>query len=502
MVPNEETAIDRPGLALCVCLALMLPSLPASAQRYINPLVVEGAGSLADPTVIQFDGRYYLYATGGLGPDTSIWASDDLVEWEHHVARFEGHETSDAPAAFVYRDHVYVAGNGTGLFRSSSALGPFEYLGDFSDHQGRRPDWGECPGCEDGGFFDPTFFVDDDERLYLYYAGPGVEGIYGAELDPEDPTHLLGPVQLFFAFESDHRWERYGNRNEYSTHSWVEGPWMTERDGTYYLQYSAPGTDWITYAVGVYTSDKPLGPFTYYDGNPVLLHRRGMINGVGHNSIVEGPDGTLWAFYNILYSNWDREELTRRIGMDPVGFDRAGNMIIEGPSETPQWAPGALDTPWRGNDSGSIVLSSDKRDAASSELAGREAPFALDDNIRTSWEPAADDAQPQLDLDLGTESGGQQFIVDAARILFPLPQGPRVAGDAPRARGYRIEVSEDGETFTTVVDKSGNTADNAVEFDEIEPVRCRYVRLTITSWPANMPRQVIEFTVFGRPEPE
>lgn len=480
----------------------MLSALPASAQRYINPLVVEGAGNLADPTVIRFEGRYYMYATGGLGPGTSIWASDDLVEWERHVARFEGHATSDAPAAFVYRDQVYVAGNGTGLFRSSHALGPFEYLGDFSDHEGRRPDWGLCPGCEDGGFFDPTFFVDDDDRLYLYYAGPGVEGIYGAELDPEDPTRLLGPVQLFFAFESKHVWERYGNRNEYSTHSWVEGPWMTKHDGTYYLQYSAPGTDWITYAVGVYTSDDPLGPFTYYDGNPVLLHRRGMINGVGHNSIVEGPGGRLWAFYNILYSNWNREELTRRIGMDPVGFDEAGNMVIEGPSETPQWAPGARPEHWRGNASGSIQLSEDKSYRVSSELPGREAPFAFDSNVRTLWAPAADDAEPWLELDLGAESDDQQYIVDSARILFPLPEGAR-SGEAPRrARGYRIEVSEDGETFTTVVDKSANTLDNAVEFDEIDPVRCRYVRLTITGWSAQMPRQLIEFTVFGRPEPE
>jgi hypothetical protein len=490
-------------LVVSLCLAGATPAANGQSiegRRYVNPLTIEGAGNLADPTVIRFEGRYYLYATGGLGPGTSIWSSDDLVKWEHHVARFEGHETSDAPAAFVYNGHVYVAGNGTGLFRSAHALGPFEYMGDFSDHAGRRPE-GLCPGCEDGGFFDPTFFVDDDERLYLYYAGPGVEGIYGAELDPADPTQLLGPVQLFFAFDPDHLWERYGNRNEYSTQSWVEGPWMTKHDGTYHLQYSAPGTDWITYAVGVYTSASPLGPFTYYDGSPVLLHRGGMINGVGHNSIVDGPDGTLWTFYNILYNNWDREELTRRIGMDPVGFDAAGNMVIDGPSETPQWAPGVNARPWVGNASGSVAVSSDKALSASSARAGREAPLAVDDNIRTVWEPAAADPAPRLDLDLGVESRGQQFIIDSVRLLFALPEGPSSKGGALRSRGYRIEVSEDGATFTTVVDKSANAYDNAVEFDVLKPVRCRYVRLTLTGWPEGLPRKLIEITVFGRPDP-
>ena len=52
-----------------------------------------------------------------------------------------------------------------------------------------------------------------------------------------------------------------------------------------------------------------------------------------------------------------------------------------------------------------------------------------------------------------------------------------------------------------MVDKTNNRNDNAVEFDEIEPVECRFVRLTITGWPESAPPGVIEFTVFGRPGP-
>ena len=149
-------------------------------------------------------------------------------------------------------------------------------------------------------------------------------------------------------------------------------------------------------------------------------------------------------------------------------------------------------------------LLEDKVYVASSEAPGRNAPYALDNNARTWWAPAEGDAEPWLEIDLGAGER-QDYIVDSARLLFALPDGdveddysPNHRG-AVRARRYKIEVSLDGETFTTVVDKTGNNPDNAVEFDEIAPVESRYVRLTITGWPEDLPRGVLEFTVFGRP---
>jgi beta-xylosidase len=468
------------------------------ALRYVNPLVMEGAGRLADPTVIKFQGKYYLYLTGGLsGP--VVWSSDDLVHWEYHNVSIPEGRSIEAPSAFDYEGYIYLTGNDIGLFRSRNPLGPFEYFGDFVDEHGQRLESERDPGrgWENGGVFDPAFLVDDDDRVYLYYAGGSTDGVYGVELDPTDLRKLLGPAKHFFRFETTHIWERYGNWNEYSKQSWIEGPWITKHSGTYYLQYAAPGTDWKTYAVGVYTSKNPLGPFTYYEGSPILHHRGGLINGCAHHSVVEGPDGNLWAIYTLLYRNWNRM-FERRIGMDPVGFDEQGNMFIRGPSETPQWAPGVKAKPWEDNDSGSIPLTEDKNFTVSSEAPGRNAPYAVDNNNRTWWAPAKDDTDPWLTLDLGAESR-QMYIVDSARILFTLPKGLKREGDEPRIRQYKIEVSSDGETFTTVVDKTKNERDNAVEFDEIAPVKCRHVRLIITGWPEDLPCGVLEFTVFGRP---
>ena len=55
--------------------------------------------------------------------------------------------------------------------------------------------------------------------------------------------------------------------------SYIEGAWMTKVGRTYYLQYGAPGTEFNVYGNGVFTSDKPLGPFTYAPYNPVLIGR-------------------------------------------------------------------------------------------------------------------------------------------------------------------------------------------------------------------------------------
>jgi hypothetical protein len=74
--------------------------------------------------------------------------------------------------------------------------------------------------------------------------------------------------------------------------------------------------------------------------------------------------------------------------------------------------------------------------------------------------------------------------------------------DKARIRQYKIEVSSDGETFTTAVDKTKNDQDNAVEFNEIKPIKCRHVRLTITGWPKGLPCGVVEFTVFGKSTPK
>jgi beta-xylosidase len=192
-------------------------------------------------------------------------------------------------------------------------------------------------------------FVDDDNQPYLYYPGRGITGIFVVPLQPDDLTRFAGHPTHLFGFNKDHLWERYGEMNEYTDVSWVEGPWMLKRNGIYYLQYSASGTQWKTYANGYYTARSPTGPFTYAPNNPLTRRTEGVVTGTAHGSIVEGPGGRLWQFYTIVLNN---PPGGRRVGMDPITFDKDGHMSVR-ISDTPQWAPGVIADPAKAGDSGS-----------------------------------------------------------------------------------------------------------------------------------------------------
>jgi hypothetical protein len=487
--------------ATAVATLLLFAAEPRHT-RYINPLSIEDTRSIADPTAIKFHGKYYLFLSGGM-----VWSSDDLVDWVHHPVQLPGGRRGiGAPNVFEYQGQLYLTGNDTGLYRAASPEGPWEYIGDIKDAQGAKM-----------LLFDSMGFVDQDGRVYMYYSGRHTDGIYGVELDRHDLTRFAGPPKKLWTFDPSHVWERYGDNNEGTSLSWLEAPWMTKRNGTYYLQYSAPGTEWKTYAVGVYTSRNPLGPFKYAPVNPILVHKNGLINGTGHHSVVEGPNGNLWAVYTILYRNWG--VFDRRIGMDPVGFDAQGNMFIAGPSETPQLAPGANNRPWNGNASDSIAVSINRYTwSASSAHPGRGPDYAFDNNVRTWWQPAAEDRQPWLMLDLGCRNPtdpNQEFNIDSTRILFdtapPERQAFNVDGHSgwfPNSRGilpvayrYKIETSLDNHSYLPAIDRTTNARAQNVEFAEFSPARCRYVKLSLIRNNDDPAPAVLEFTVFGKPAP-
>jgi xylan 1,4-beta-xylosidase len=499
------------GVALCAAVSTSAPAAePVLGQspRYCNPLpMLSGGGASAsgDVTVIRDNGRYYMYCTGG-----GTWISTDLVNWTFQRVD----NVPIAPHVVEYDGAFYMCGNDGPLFKAESPLGPFTRIGD----------WNNTPDVAGGwnGAFDVDVFVDDDNKPYLYYPGRGVSGIYVVPLDPRDLTRFAGPPKHLFAFNKDHIWERYGEMNEYADVAWIEGPWLQKHKGTYYLEYSASGTQWKTYAEGYYTAKSPLGPFTYAPNNPLLRRIEGLVTGTAHGSIVEGPDGHLWQFYTIVLSN---PPGGRRIGMDPVEFARDGDMSVR-ITDTPQWAPGVVADPARDGDSGSIPVSINKVRAMnaqsrfSSQQPGHDAAYAVDNSSGTWWEPSPDDAQPTLTLDLGPATRFdvvQLFAIDSVRLLFT--GGRRFGGRAGAsaaaantaavttgtstlpptdAHQYRIDVSTDGATFTTVLDRSANAVARNTLFEELPPTRCRFVRLTMTNWPRETPLGVIEFTVFGK----
>ena len=468
--------------ALCSVLASL-----AQGPRYCNPLpmpIGPSGNASGDVTVLEEGGKYYMYCTGG-----GAWVSDDLLNWEFHAVQ----GVPVAPDIVKYQGKFYLSGNSDNLFVADNPLGPFQDLGPFKNTGPVEEGW--------NGGFDTKIFVDDDGQPYLFWPGRGISGIYGVRLDPKDLTRFAEKPVHLFGFNPMHAWERYGEKNEYPGVAWIEGPWVIKRDGIYYLEYSASGTQWKTYAEGYYTATSPLGPYTYAPNNPLLRKTEGLVTGTAHGSIVQAPDGEWWQFYTIVLSN---PPGGRRIGMDRVRFDGDGLMSCM-VTDSPQPAPGVRVNP---DAKPSIPVTINKMRAmnalskCSSEQDGYPAAYAVDDYSGTLWRPAADDAQPQLTIELSPATRFdvvQLFQVDGMRVLFGsgARRGFGMRGGALPVYRFRLETSPDGESWQTVLDRTGNAVARDTFYDDFPPVRARFVRLTVTDWPKDAPLGVIDFTVFG-----
>lgn len=479
--PARGAVAAGTAMPLTYCNPLPLPEYQSGVAsekkpgtgRWMTDDVARDYRSMADPCVIRFRDRWYLFPSNGL-----LWYSSDLVHWTHHD--IEPHSAGWAPSVIEFRGWLYLTGNGSSMWRARDPLGPWEKLGPITDERGQPTTWR-----------DPCFFLDDDGTLYCYN-GLGTDGIYVVKLNPDDPTHFAGPRQPCFAFNPDHLWERFGEHHEDPTKSSIEGAWITKHAGKYYLQYSAPGTIFRDYAVGCYIGDTATGPWHYQQRNPILLQRGGLINGTAHHCVVTGPDGNLWCFYTLLVRI--EHGFERRIGMDPVGFDARAEMFVNGPSETPQFAPGVKPNPWHDNDAGLANVNSGWQTKASSYIPGHEPALAVDDNIRTWWEAA--DATKEQWLSVNLE---RPYEVSAARTMFADRGLDYAAGVRPGPYRYRIEGSLDGKVWFTLLDKSGNTVDQHIEYDTWPARPAKQVRLVVLSAPMGMRLGVWEFSVFGRP---
>jgi len=442
----------------------------AKRWGWINDRAVDFR-EMADPTVIRFEGRWYLFPSPG-----QAWVSDDLVNWT--FTPIEPLDPGYAPTVIQKGGWLYMTACGNQMWRARHPLGPWECLGEIRDENGKPAHWD-----------DPMLFVDHDGAMYCYN-GLGKDGIYVVRLCDDDPSRWAAPRIHCFAFDPEHRWERMGESNTRTDQSYVEGAWMLARGGKYYLLYSAPATEQKNYALGCYTSDTPVGPWTYQKRNPILRSNGGLINGTGHGCIVEGPGETLWAVYTTLVRIDHVYE--RRIGMDPAGFDDEGNFFIAGPTETPQLAPGRSAHPERENDTGWVAVSLDTMPRASSQKEGHEAQYANDNIIRTWWEPTGDPPH-WLRYDLLFP-----YTIRACRTLFADRGLDYEGGIVPAPYRYRIEGSLDGDTWFPLIDRSENTMERHIAYDVCDaPQPARHVRLAVLEVPPGMRLGVWEFTVFA-----
>lgn len=409
----------------------------------------------ADPAVVRFRNEYYMFVTRSLG----YWHSADLLNWDFVTPQKWYFQGSNAPAAHNYKDSVlYVAGDPSG---SMSVL--------YTDDP-KKGDWKAVPSILND-LQDPDLFIDDDGKAYMFWGSSNVFPIRAKKLDKNHRFSASDSTYELFGLDmKKHGWERFGeNHSDTLLGGYMEGAWLTKHNNKYYMQYAAPGTEFNVYADGVYMSDSVLGHYRYAPNNPVFYKPGGFSNGAGHGSTVTGPSDMYWHFASAAVNvnvGWER-----RICMYPAWFDKDGLMYSNTSfGDYPHYAPAVAGK--MGQFTGWMLLSYNKPVKASSSLEKYPQSVTTDENVKTFWVAGKNDDKQWLEIDL--QKPGKVYAVQVNYNDYKSDLYGRVPNLYHR---YQIEGSVDGQSWTTLVDRSQSFKDVPNDYVELgTPQTVRYIK--------------------------
>ena len=483
----------------------------------------------ADPTLVYFKGKYYLFVSMSAG----FWYSDDLLHWDFH-ADPDLLIYDYAPDVRQVGDYLYFCASRKGrncpILRTADPLTePFTEVSCSFD------------------FWDPDIFCDDDGRVYFYWGCSNTTPIWGVELDPATMEPIGERRPLISGCEEALGYERPGDNGIVdreasvlykSMHQfyneatgklelppqmaqmpglnaevltamynavgkpYIEGAFMTKHDGTYYLQYACPGTQYNTYADGVYTAKNPLGPFTLQTSNPFSAVPGGFMTGAGHGSTIADKYGNYWHAATMRISvNHDFE---RRVGLFPAGFDADGVLFCnqnfaDYPHEIPagKFDAAAVQPCW-------MLLSYRKAVTASSTAEGSAPANAVNETCRDWWSAGSDKPGEWLCVDLGAESdvraiqvnmADEKLVVDFPADSYGDDRKTRRIETRPQLSHYRVETSLDGETWTLREDVARECSNGYYAY--ADGIRARYIRVMGGALPYGQTLRISGLRVFG-----
>lgn len=486
---------------------------------------IEISREAADPSMIYFKGKYYIFASMTLG----VWESEDLAHWENKRLPDNLPFYDYAPDVRVIGDYVYFSASKRGepcnFYRTKNIVeGPYE----------------EIKGTFD--FWDPHTFVDDDGKVYFYWGCANMTPIWGVEMDPETMQPLTERVELIHGNWNEIGYERNGEdhtepplsnealeaayqkmlenspvpvenvpehlkvmmKGYVSNRPYIEGAWMNKHNGKYYLQYACPGTQYNIYADGVYVADQPLGPYMLAKNNPYSYKPGGFLPGAGHGSTMEDQKGNLWHTATMRISL--NHNFERRVGLWPAGFDADGELFCnQRYGDWPMAVEDAKMDPWKNPEW--MLLSCGKAADASSAEEGKGAEKVTEENVRTWWRAATGASGEWVQVDLGKAMDVRAIQVNFAddKIEMDPPKplqgnmtGKRYIEERDLVTRWKLEGSVDGNEYFMIEDKSA--ADTNLPHDLVvreEGLAVRYLKLTVLEVPYNQPACVSGLRIFG-----
>ncbi len=480
----------------------------------------------ADPSMILFQGKYYIFASMNL----SVWVSEDMVNWEAHRLPDNLPLYDYAPDVRVCGEYVYFSaskkGENCNYYRTKDIVnGPYE----------------EIPGTFD--FWDPNLFFDDDGRIYFYWGCSNITPVWGVELEPETMLPKTERIALIDGDGYERGYERMGVdncefprgeeeveqmfqgflkqssvpagqvpehllsqiRGMFTRRPFIEGAWMDKQAGKYYLQYACPGAEYNVYADGVYVGDSPLGPFNLAANNPFSYHPGGFMPGAGHGSTMRDRNGSLWHTSTMRISV--NHQFERRVGIWPAGFDKDGELFCN--QNYGDW-PIAVsekvgDDPWR--EPQWYLLNYKKPVTASSCAEGSAPGLAVNEDSQTWWRAASAESGQWIEADLEKAMDVRAIQINFADDALPIESPGKIQGSLTQPRyieerdlmtRYLLEGSRDGKEYFVIEDKSRVNTD--LPHDLIvreEGIRVRFVKLTILQVPYDVTPCISGLRIFG-----
>ncbi|MBD5155682.1 MAG: family 43 glycosylhydrolase [Oscillibacter sp.] len=487
----------------------------------------------ADPTLIHFKGRYYIFVSMSAG----FWHSADLLNWEFHAN----------PDLLIYDYAPDVRQIGEYLYFCASRRGVNCPILRTADPL--KDEFEEVSAPFD--FWDPDIFCDDDGRVYLYWGCTNTDPIYGVEMDRSTMLPIGEKRELIFGRETELGYERPGDNGVVDKESslvyqhlkplfdettgklripegapadafnvehltkmflsvgrpYIEGAFMTKYNGKYYLQYACPGTEYNTYCDGVYVGDTPLGPFTLQPSNPFSAKPGGFIAGAGHGSTIADEYGNYWHASTMRISI--NHSFERRVGLFPAGFDKDGVLFCnqnfaDYPFRIPEgkFDAAALRPEW-------MLLSYRKPVSVSSTAPGSDPALAVDENIRTWWSAGTSEEGQWLTVDLEkvcdvraiqVNLADEGLIVDFPEESYGDDRKTRHIELRPQISRYRLEASRDGQCWELLEDVARECSNGYYEY--ADGIQARFIRLTGGELPYGQTLRVSGLRVFGNGDGE
>ncbi|MCD8261208.1 MAG: family 43 glycosylhydrolase [Bacteroides sp.] len=458
------------------------------------------ARSAADPVIVLFKDKYYLFTTMDIG---GYRVFDDLITWKNLYFNPEVHASAldvdhyVAPAVAADDNYVYFIN-----FTRNLSKKKVDVIRSADPENGQ---WEKCG--EVRRMADPTLFIDNG-RFYFYYGLGGTQSTTFFEVDPVTFEEIEGSERVLREYvtgidqcNSGYHFGRRELNDEIDASPWKgkfekvpcpEGAWVIKNNDRYYLQYATPGIICIWYCDVVLESNRPDSGFVKQSYNPVSLKAGEFIGGAGHSSVFEDKYGNWWQATSMWVCNHD--EFERKIGLFPVSFDTHGRMIThtvlgDYPMQISQKKFEPQDIPAYGW----MLQSYHKKCMASSTLPGFQPEKAADEDVRTWWSVKSGQAGEYYVMDFG-----KKVRINSVQINFAEQDINQDALLETDYYAYKFYISDDGDSWKLIVDKSDNRTAVPHEYVELtKPVEASYIRVENMHTSKEGKFALLDLRVFG-----